>query len=75
MRKIKMAKPRNETTLLDRSGLDRSGQATTATIAGAAYEAAISGEGWRDILDNLRYALRAKAVALIEYHSSARGGG
>lgn len=70
MRKIKMAKPRNETTLLDRSS-----QFTTKTIAGAAYEAAISGEGWQGILDDLRHALRARAIAMIEYHSPARGGG
>ena len=64
-----MAKPLNETTLLERSRRD-----TTASIADAAYDAAISGEGWAEILDDLKRSLRAEAIALIEYDAIAKTG-
>ena len=65
-----MAKPREETTLLDASNHDN-----PRTIADSAYEAAISGEGWPSILDDLRYILRAKAIALIDHRLHARFNG
>lgn len=64
-----MAKPRIETTLLDRSSRD-----SAASIADAAYDAAISGEGWPNILDDLRRSLRAEAATLIEYDGHAKTG-
>lgn len=64
-----MAKPRNETTLLERSDRD-----ATTSIADAAYDAAISGEGWADLLDDLRRSLGAEAIALIEYDPLALAG-
>jgi len=44
-----MAKPREESTLLAISNRD-----APTTIANAAYEAAISGEGWPGVLDDLK---------------------
>jgi DNA-binding CsgD family transcriptional regulator len=57
-----MAKPREESTLLAISNRD-----APTTIANAAYEAAISGEGWPGVLDDLSKSLGASAIALIDY--------
>ncbi len=64
-----MAKPREESTLLDVSNRD-----TPTTIADSAYEAAISGEGWPNILDDLRKSLGARSIALIDYLPKSKGG-
>ena len=64
-----MAKPHEESTLLAVSNRD-----TPTTIANAAYEAAISGEGWLGILDDLRKSLAARSIALIDYTPKANGG-
>ncbi len=69
LRKSKMAKSREESTLLDVSNRDAS-----MTIADSAYEAAISGEGWPGILDDLRKSLGARSIALIDYLPKAKGG-
>ncbi len=57
-----MAKPSEDSTLLELSKRD-----TSTTIADSAYEAAISGEGWPSILDELRKSLNARSIALIDY--------
>lgn len=63
-----MAKPRSETTLLDRLIDDTS----PTTLSDAAFDAAISGEGWPDILDAFRRGMAARAIALIEYDTQAK---
>ncbi len=64
-----MAKPRDEATLLDVSNRD-----VPTSIAESAYEAAISGEGWPSILDDLGKSLGARSIALIDYLPKAQGG-
>jgi DNA-binding CsgD family transcriptional regulator len=64
-----MAKPREDSTLLAISNRE-----APTTIANAAYEAAISGEGWSEILEELKTNLNAAAIALIDYAPRASGG-
>ena len=64
-----MEKPRDEATLLDVSNRD-----VPTSIAESAYEAAISGEGWPNILDDLRKRLGAGSIALIDYLPKAQSG-
>ncbi len=64
-----MAKSRNQMTLLDMPIED-----AAPSIADTVYDVAMRGEGWADILDELKRGLRADAIALIEYDRDSQAG-